>query len=140
MHATLASGRLVCISPSYMAAFVTLEVSIDGGFSFSSSGTLYEFKASSITSIRPQHGPTLGGTMVTITGYNLSPPSQGSMNTASIWCKFDSFATVLAQHESASKVLCRTPAYGRAAPVQVQLLVHGSLLPSYVTFVFIVGL
>ena len=74
------TGRLAAVdgsgfrdgqSPSLSDGGGTVRVTFtdDGG---TSNGMPYSYDAPSITSISPTHGPALGGTMVTISGVNLS--------------------------------------------------------------------
>ena len=137
MRATYDAGRINCISPSNAVSFVSFEVSIDGAFSFTSSGFNYEFRKVTVTHLDPQHGPALGGTMVALTGFNFEPPCTGCAHMhGSAWCKFDEHSLVPAMYDSSSRIYCRTPAVDVAASVHVRLIINGAEITSGPSFLF----
>ena len=67
------STLVVCSSPAQDAGQCTVEVSIDGGLQYTSSGLEYEYRTGSVVqAIWPSLGPLLGGTEVRVTGEGLS--------------------------------------------------------------------
>jgi hypothetical protein len=136
--ATRISDRvLVCVAPKHTASFVELEVSIDGGFSYSASGIHFEFMRTCLLSITPQHGPVLGDTIVVLGGRHILPPCLSCPYVdASMWCRFGDVASVEAQYDSASQVRCRTPPAAAAGSVHVQLVSARAVVLDGLAFLF----
>ena len=82
--------------PAHPPGLVVLEVSIDGGMSFTASGLLYQFALQGIVDITPKQGPLRGGTLLTVYGVDMYPPrGDGSTTDTSLLCKFGDVGNVV---------------------------------------------
>ena len=90
----LSTSEVECVSPSIksqsstqpakilMKAFVTVEISFNGGSDFTSSGIQFWYRPiSTVTNVVPSRGPVRGGTKVLVSGMNFE-------RSPSLACKF----------------------------------------------------
>ncbi len=75
-----------------------------------------------IDKIEPLNGPKAGGTIINVTGQNLLDPVK--FNTA-LLCRFGS-VRVQASLVNTSLILCKTPAFSKAGPVEFTLEIQDS--------------
>jgi hypothetical protein len=84
----VSSNAITCLSPSHAVGFVAVEVA-NNGLQFSSNDVLFQFVANPVVfSLRPVHGPMLGGSLVVVRGQNfLNTTASALLNCAfgSVW-------------------------------------------------------
>jgi hypothetical protein len=143
-----------------MPGYVTLEVSVNL-VDFSSDGILFSYQTTTLTALQPRQGPTAGGTLLTIVGFDMThlaclPQGQLSHESAGLSCTFQTHVTgtglgrqqeVPATQQTAASLICRTPALVGAsstsevaAAVRVHMFnssISGSLLFAYLPRSFV---
>ena len=124
VRASLKSDTLiVCTAPRHHVAYASIEVSIDNGATFSSTGLHFEFTGSMIVNLSPSNGPARGGSLVIVSGIDFSAPCKSCLQVeTSWWCAFNDVASVPATFDSSSQIRCYTPFSVEPATVQVRLL------------------
>ena len=131
VRATFISSRLVrCLTPSQpVSRTVALEVSTNGGVDFSTSRVTFVFHPTvSVTTLTPQTGPTLGGTLLSVSGAHFIP-------SMSLKCRFGEIE-VVGVFVSSSQLNCTAPP-SHAGGANVDVSVNGvSFSVSGVTFTY----
>ena len=142
----LSSTELVCVSPSVMsqtpdttgtpqmvtAAYVTLEVSFNGGVDFTHSGVQFWYRSTpQVFSVVPMRGPARGGTSIVITGIHFerslhlsckfgnSLEDISDSDTRSINGLLTGPSIVSAKWISSSSISCSTPPLELKSEVQM---------------------
>ncbi|KAK0135916.1 Macrophage-stimulating protein receptor [Merluccius polli] len=85
----------------------------------------FAFVVPSITEVRPDYGPKIGGTMITLIGSHLNSGTQRSVYFGEINCPFESTPE---GSENVSSVVCLSKASAAAGNVSVRFLVDGFLV------------
>ena len=67
----VSSTLVICQSPPIgHEGYSVLELSANG-YDYTTDGVLYKYEIIKLTTLRPRHGPILGGTLLTVGGINL---------------------------------------------------------------------
>ena len=110
---------ITAISPEGTSGTVDLTVTTSGGTSGMTTADHFKFQAPTVTSVSPGSGPTVGGTLVTVTGSGFGLGSAATTFTfaktpgTSVNCTSSTECTVVA------------PAAAKAATVDVRATVSG---------------
>ncbi|KAJ1472119.1 hypothetical protein T484DRAFT_1915277, partial [Baffinella frigidus] len=115
----LSSSYTKCLSPPHVPGVVSLFSVVDGVSSVSTSREFWYHDGSAspeVVQILPSSGPPAGGTPVTVTGHNLFP-----LGNESVQCHFGSAAPRAAEMLTADAAVCISPAAGIDAVVSVQV-------------------
>src|SRR6185312_5838510 len=108
--------QIVATSPAGSAGPVDITVTTAGGKSATSEADIYTYAAPpTVSAISPTSGPTLGGTVVTITGTNLGNPSA---------VKFGGSNAAVVTPVSPTQIVAVAPA-GSAGPQDVRVTTPG---------------
>jgi len=114
----LSTTQMVCDTPSHAAARVFIEVTTDGGLTYSQNSIVYLYSGLEIvTTISPSRGPDFGSTAVRVSG-------RGFRNFPSLSCMFGVTA-VSAQWLSSDAVQCVTPPKNAGLEVSVRVANNG---------------
>ena len=115
---TLSATQMVCDTPSQAASRVMVEVTTDGGLSYSGNNVAYLYsELEVVTSISPSKGPDLGSTVVRVSG-------SGFRNFASLSCMFG-VTVISAKWLSEDAVECVTPPKNAGLEVSVRVANNG---------------
>jgi hypothetical protein len=115
---TLSATQIVCDTPSNDASRVLVEVTTDGGLTYSQDRMTYLFSESEVvTGISPTKGPDFGSTVVRVSG-------RGFQNVASLKCMFGVTA-IAAKWLSSEAVECVSPPKNAGLEVSVRVANNG---------------
>lgn len=147
LGSVVSESLAVCRSPasaSAPAGYAIVEVSLNLR-EFTANGHAFSFDQPKLTSLRPERGPRLGGTLVTMSAFG-SILKRSTQSTATPharihadhpWsCEFgtdSSVMTVPATHLSASDLMCVTPTWSSPDDHEVAVSVTGLMLGEFPT-------
>lgn len=131
--------------------YVNLEMSANG-YDFSTDGLLFEYQSYSFASLRPRHGPALGGTLITISGSGITHAvcsqslrtPQPVLHNGALLCVFDQ-EVVNATQQTTNTLVCRTPSQAARSSgnawlplrTSVHVRVHDAMHLSGLTFTYV---
>lgn len=115
----VSSAVLRCETPSFSETQVdralAVDVSLNGGFDFSTSRTYFEPLAEPfVLGLEPRAGTAGGGTVVNVYG-------RGFTADAPVWCKFGTTGPIPAEYTSNGAVRCKSPAKATASRIPVEV-------------------
>ena len=115
---TLSATQIVCDTPSTPASRVSVEVTTDGGLTYSHDRVAYLYTGLEVvTSISPSKGPDFGSTVVRVSG-------RGFQNVASLSCMFG-VTVISAKWLSPEAVECISPPKNAGLEVSVRVANNG---------------
>ena len=115
---TLSTTQIVCDTPSSAASRVFVEVTTDGGLTYSHDRVAYLYSGLEVvTGISPSKGPDFGSTVVRVSG-------RGFQNVASLSCMFG-VTLVSAKWLSSEAVECMSPPKNAGLEVSVRVANNG---------------
>jgi len=115
---TLSNTQMICDTPAKAASRVPVEVTTDGGRTYSQNHVAYLYSGLEVvTSISPSKGPDQGSTMVRVSG-------SGFQNFASLSCMFG-VTKVSARWFSSDAVECTAPPKNAGLEVSVRVANNG---------------
>ena len=110
---------LRCVAPPMSNSRVNVDVSLNGGTDYTSSGLVFNYHASTrILSILPTTGPVFGATVVLVTGSNF-------YNSASIGCLFGTEKSLFSNFVNDTAIECTAPSRHTSGEVSIQVTMNG---------------